>query len=238
MRLGSKRRICFRTNRVNKKKVSGFLCFIFAIVALLAGALYFLKSVRPVMAELAKSKAQYLAIDMIESAVAEIFREDPISYSDIVTLEKDSDGKIRALQSNLSSVNRLKADISLGIQQKIAELSETELLIPAGSLSGYDFFAGVGPRIRVTLLPYGDTRAEFESSFESAGINQTRLVVNLKVKTSLGLLMPTVNTTCAIESTVPVLQTIIVGEIPDSYLNVDREGGTPAEDALELAPSP
>lgn len=237
MRLGSKKRICFRANRVNKKKASGFLCFVFVVVTLLAGVLYFLKSVRPVMTELARSKAQYLAIDMIESAVAEIFREDPVSYSDIVTLDKDADGKIRALQSNLSSVNRLKADISLSIQQKIAEVSDTELIIPAGSLSGYDLFAGVGPRIRVTLLPYGDTRAEFESFFESAGINQTRLVVNLKVKTSLALLMPTVNTTCAVESTVPVLQTIIVGDIPGSYLNVDREGGSPAEDALELAPS-
>lgn len=237
MRLGSKRRICIRTNRVNKRKFSFFLLLIFLLVLLMCAALYFLKTVRPVMTEIAKSNARFLAIGMVDEAVEELLQTETIRYSDIITLEKDENGKICAIQSNLVGVSRLKAKLAPAIQEKIANLSKTRLTIPAGSLSGIDFLAGVGPDIPISLLPYGNSQTEFLSSFESAGINQTRLCVSLHVKMNLALLMPTLNTACVVEDTIPILQTVIVGDIPDSYLNVDRDGGSLTDDVLELAPT-
>ena len=220
MRLGSKKRIYIRSSHVSKRKFSCVLLFILISFLLISMALCFIKTIRPVMTELAKSKVRFLAADIIDETVSEFFQTENITYSDIISIEKDESEKICAVRSNLVGVSHLKAKIALAIQQKIANLPDTTLSIPVGSLSGCEFLAGVGPKIKITLMPYGDSQAEFLSSFESAGINQTRLCINLHIKTNLALLMPTVHTACEIEDTVPVLQTIIVGEIPDTYLNV------------------
>ncbi len=234
MRLGSKRRICVRISSERKRKWSAFLWLIFIFALCAATFFCFLKTVRPVMVELAKSKAQYLANQLIDKSVSEIFKTQPIKYSEIVRLEKDQDGNIRAVQSDLSEVNGLKTDIALSIQQKLAEISKTDLTIPAGSLSGIDFLAGTGPYIKFNLMPYGSTTVDFISSFETAGVNQTRLLVNLNVKTNFALLMPTVNTGCTVENTVPLFQTIVVGEVPDSFFNVDRADESLIDDALDM----
>lgn len=238
MRLGNRKRICIRCGSVGKRRV--FLCLIFLFIGFLflGGALYFLKTVRPMMAELASSKARILVTEAVNETVEELFRQEHVSYSDIICMEKDETGKVRAVQSNLLGVSRLKAKLALAIQQKIEEISETELSFPLGSLSGCDFLAGMGPKLSLRLMPYGDAQTEFVSHFEQAGINQTRLCVELCVKTNLALLMPSLHTACSVENTVPVLQSIIVGEVPQSYFDVDREGGNVAEDALELAPNP
>lgn len=234
MRLGSKKRICFHISGERRRKWSAFLWLMFILALCAATFLCFLKTVRPVMVELAKSKATYLANQLINKSVSDIFKAQPIKYSDIVSLEKDENGNIRAVQSDLSEVNSLKTDIALGIQQKIAEASKTDLTIPMGSLSGVDFLAGVGPYIKVNLMPYGNTQVDFMSSFETAGVNQTRLVVNLNVKTNFALLMPTVNTSCTVENTVPLFQTIVVGEVPESFFNVDRADESLIDDALDM----
>ncbi len=236
MRLGSKKRICIRSNRVNKKKISVILCLILFCLILISGILYFFNTVKPIMIQLATSKAQGIAIEAVNQAVLEIFRQETVDYSDIVMIDKDSEGKIRAVQSNLAGMNALKADIALRIQEKTAALSEAELEFPLGSLSGQEVFSGMGPRVRVKLMPYGETQTQFESFFEAAGINQTRLTIQLHVKTNLALLMPFSNSACEIEDTIPVLQTIIVGEIPESYLNIDHEDESVKEDILDLAP--
>ena len=139
------------------------------------------------------------------------------------------------MQSDLFEVNSLKTEIALDIQQKIAEASKADFKIPSGSLTGIDFLAGTGPYINFNLMPYGSAQVDFISSFETAGVNQTRLMVNLNVKTNFALLMPTVNTSCAVENTVPLFQTIVVGEVPESFFNVDRADESLIDDALDMA---
>ena len=235
MRLGNKKRICFHISKESKRKCSAFLWLIFILALCAATFLCFLKTVRPVMVELAKSKAAYIANQIIDKSVSEIFKKQPIKYSDIIRLEKDQNGNIRAVQSDLFEVNSLKTEIALDIQRKIAEASETDFKIPSGSLTGIDFLSGAGPYIKFNLMPYGNAQVDFISSFETAGVNQTRLMVNLNVKTNFALLMPTVNTGCTVENTVPLFQTIVVGEVPESFFNVDRADDALVDDALDMA---
>ena len=236
MRLGSKKRIAIRMNHAKKRKCSLFLLFIFIFALMLAMLMYFLNSVRPAMIRLAKAEAEFLAIDLIQHSVSEVFAENPFSYTELVQIEKDAEGNICALKSDLASINRIKADIALLIQDKIQQIELAEIAIPLGSLSDIDMLAGLGPFIHVKLMPYGNARLEFLSSFEAAGVNQTRLCVNLKVQTDLGLLMPTVDTVHSVEDTIPVFQTILLGEVPESYFQVESSDETIVDHALDLAP--
>ncbi len=236
MRLGNKKRVAIRINHVKKRRCSFFLCVLLFVALMIASLGYFLSSVRPAMIRLAKAEAEYLAIDLIQHSVSEVFAENPLSYTQIVQIEKDADGNICALQSDLASINRIKADIALLIQDKIEQIELSEITIPLGSLSDIDMFAGLGPFIHVKLMPYGNARLEFLSSFETAGVNQTRLCVSLKVKTDLGLLMPTVDTVHSVEDTIPVFQTVLLGEVPESYFRVESSDETVVDHALDLAP--
>lgn len=236
MRLGDKKLICMRRSRISKKSASAFFFTLLVLFIAFICVFYFLKTIRPVMTELAKSKAGFNASKVINTSVYEIFKNDPIKYSDIVYLERDETGKICAVQTDLAALNNLKSVIALNIQQKIAELSRSELVVPLGSLTGQQLFAGVGPDIKIKLLPFGDTFVDFISDFESVGVNQSRLSVSLKVKTQIGLLLPTVNTAVKVEDTLPVFQTVVVGEVPESFFNVPGSDNELLDKALDLVP--
>ena len=236
MRLGDKKLICMRSRRINKKSVSAFLFTFLILFFIFICIFYFFKTLRPVMTELAKSKASFTASNLINTSVYEIFKNDPVKYSDIVYLERDESGKIRAVQTDLAGLNNLKSVVALSVQQKIAELSRSELAIPLGSLTGQQLFAGMGPDIKIKLMPYGDTFVDFISNFEAVGVNQSRLSVSLKIKTQMALLIPTVNTTCTVEDTLPVFQTVVVGEVPESFFNVPGSDNELLDKALDLVP--
>ena len=68
------------------------------------------------------------------------------------------------------------------------------------------------------ILAIRNSDAAFESSFTHAGINQTLHRLNMSVLVDVAVLVlgKTVNFT--VESQVVVAETIIVGEVPDTFL--------------------
>lgn len=232
MRLGAKRRICIRSNRVNKQKLSVGLVFLLILVLLFGSTAYFVKIIRPVMMELAKTRATVLAELAIHRAVGNLFAET--DYREIVNVTKLDDGTVSSVESNMSRVNELKAEAAISISEEIAAINETELSIPMGTLTGNDILAGIGPKLPVTLMPYGSVIVDFKTDFTETGINQTLLSVNLTVKANLGIIMPSVNMTKEITTEIPVTQTVIVGKIPDNYVNIDRMGEDYEGDVLDI----
>ncbi|MBQ2695880.1 MAG: sporulation protein YunB [Clostridia bacterium] len=232
MRLGAKRRICIRSNRVNKKKLSVGLVFLLIFVLLFGCTAYFVKIIRPVMMELAKTRATVLAELAIHRAVGNLFAGT--DYREIVSVTKLEDGTVSSIESNMSRVNELKASAAISISEEIAAIDETELAIPMGTLTGSDILAGIGPKLPVTLMPYGSVIVDFKTDFTETGINQTLLSVTLTAKANVGIVMPTVNMTREITTEIPVTQTVIVGKIPDNYVNIDRMGEDYEGDVLDI----
>jgi len=235
MRLGEKRLLYIRKSREKKHKFSAFLIVLLILMLAIYLVVYFLESVRPMMVTLDEAKAKQIAQQAINEAVLKVFASNGTDVSDVLVFEKTADGQISAVKSNLEGVNRLKAEITMMIQENISNIETTDIRLPLGMLLGTDFFAGVGPRFSVEFVPYGTTSVEFVSEFEDAGINQTRLTVELDVKTSVGLLMTGVNEGVYTETKVPVIQTVIVGDVPDTYTNVERNGEEFEDDVLEIA---
>ena len=91
----------------------------------------------------------------------------------MVYFEKDINGRITALKTNMSEVNRLKTDVINLINDEILALDNTDLGIPFGSVFLPEFLSGRGPQIPVNILSIRNSEAAFSSSFTQAGINQT-----------------------------------------------------------------
>ncbi|MBQ4518107.1 MAG: sporulation protein YunB [Clostridia bacterium] len=232
MRLGDKKHICIKSNRINRHKVSGFLIILLFVTMTVTMVVYFLKSVQPLLLEMARNQTKVIAEQAVQKAVGELFEE--ASYTDFIKLSRLEDGTISALESDMMQVNRLKAETSAAIQNAISEVDETEICIPLGSVTGSVLFAGMGPDLPVSLVPYGRTKVDFKSEFTEAGINQTHLEISLMAKSNVGIIMPTGRTKAEIITELPVVQTIIVGKIPENYVNIDRMGEEFEGDVMDL----
>ena len=132
-------------------------------------------------------------------------------------MEKNPDGSIAAITLNSSYINGYKADLSDGCSDRLSKFDKTIVPIPIGSLIGGSFFNGRGFNINVRATIYGFAVTDIVSKFESAGINQTRHIIYLDVQASAHAYMGLCHLNETVDETIILVETIIVGDVPDSY---------------------
>lgn len=199
------------------------LTIIFLLVLSVIGFLHFRRAYKDVICALSETQVKNSTSDLINDSIDRQIQNGNIQYDRMVYFEKDINGRITALKTNMSEVNRLKTDVINIINDEIMALDTTDLGIPLGSIFLPEFLSGRGPQIPVTILSIRNSEATFSSSFTQAGINQTlhQLIMELSVDVTVLVLGQTNNFTVA--SQVVVAQTIIVGSVPETYF---QNGGT------------
>ncbi len=171
-----------------------------------------------VMVELTKTQVTNSTSDLINDAIAEQIATGRIEYDRIVYFEKDLDGKITALKTNIGEVNKLKTDTLNIINDEILSNEHSQIGIPLGSLFLPELLSGKGPQIPVRILSIRNSDANFESSFTHAGINQTMHQLRMCVLIDVSVLVLGQTVSFTVESDVVIAETIIVGSVPDTFL--------------------
>ena len=184
-----KRGFFYDRRRLDRRAVVRVLVF-FLLVLLLTLLLTGTARMRPLLESLATTRVSNTVNRIIFEAVNEAIQEGDISYEELISLEKDNEGKITAVHSNMAAFNRLQAQILDIILARIDQVSARELSIPIGTLTGSALLADRGPRISVRMESVGSSSARFENRFDSAGINQTNHQIVLKVDVSISILLP------------------------------------------------
>lgn len=184
---------------------------------------------RLVIRDLAETSVKNATSDLANDAIAKQIENGSIQYDRIVYFEKDLEGHITALKTNIGEVNHLKTDILNIINGQILALDAADIGIPIGSLFLPEFFSGRGPAIPVHILAIRNSEATFTSHFTQAGINQTlhQLIMELSVDASVLVLGET--STFSVSSQVVAAETVIVGAVPNTYI---QTGGNEALDNL------
>lgn len=185
---------------------------------------------RPLLESLATTRVSNTVNRIIFEAVSESVQSGEICYEELISLEKDNDGKITAVHSNMAAFNRLQAQILDIILARIGQVSAKELSIPLGTLTGSPLLAGRGPRISVRMETVGSSSARFENRFDSAGINQTNHQIVLNVDVSVAILLPGFTTATKVSTAVTVAETVIVGSVPETYTYFSTTPETYEED--------
>lgn len=191
-----------------------FLLFIlfFAFFLMLRG------KYQDVIRELAEVQVRNTTSDLTNDAIARQIAEGIIQYDRIVYFEKDLDGKITALKTNMSEINRLKTNILKIINDEILSLDTSDIGIPIGSLFFPEFFSGRGPSIPVHILSIRNSDASFISDFTQAGINQTLHKLTMEVSVDVAVLVLAQTSSFTTTSEVVVAETVIVGDVPGTFL--------------------
>ena len=201
-----------------------------AAAGLLALGLYVSAQMRPLLESLATARVSNAVTRIVSEAVYEAIETGELRYDGLVTLEKDGQGKVTAVRSNMAAFNHLQAEILDTILTRVGQVSARELSIPVGTLTGSALLAGRGPRIKVRMESLGTSEARFENAFTSAGINQTRHQIMLHVDVYVSVLLPGFTTATKVSNAFTVAETVIVGAVPDTYTYFSTDPGTYEED--------
>ena len=206
------------------------LAILLLLTVLLTVAFFLLRSrYRDVIRDLAQTQVKNSTSDLTNDAIAKQIAAGDIQYDRIVFFEKDLNGRITALKTNMSEVNRLKTDILNIINDEILALDTSDIGIPLGSLFLPEFFSGKGAAIPVHILSIRNSDANFASHFSQAGINQTLHQLIMEVSVDVAVLVLGETSSFTVNSEVVVAETVIVGEVPETYLQTGGNYGSQRE---------
>ena len=192
-----------------------FLCLLIVICVVIF--VLFRIRYRDVIKTLSQTQVRNSTSDLINDAIDRQIETGNIQYDRIVYFEKDLDGRITALKTNMSEVNRLKTDILNIINDEILALDTSDIGIPMGSLFLPELLSGRGPMIPVSIISIRNSDAAFESRFTEAGINQTLQQLTMTVSVDVVILVLGATQQFSVSSQVVVAETIIVGQVPDTF---------------------
>lgn len=198
-----------------RQRVLIWLTVIFTLLLALTVAVVL--HMKPVVVDLATARTSNAVNRIVVAAVNDAVDSGRIDYEQLVDFDKDAEGHVTALRSNMAAFNRLQASIADDILQRMAEVSSTDLAIPIGTLTGSPLLAGRGPCLRVRMQSVGTATARFDNQFSAAGINQTRHRIILNVDVHVSILLPGLTTYTKVSNEISVAETVIVGSVPETY---------------------
>ncbi|WP_255884334.1 MULTISPECIES: sporulation protein YunB [unclassified Ruminococcus] len=204
-----------------RKKSRGRKIFVTSVMLVIVFLSYIEFQIQPSVMDLTEIKAQTLATEAINTAVNKTVDSMKLTYDELADIKYTSDNKVSSISTNTVNVNKLKAAVSLEIQNQLQELQHREFNYYLGDLTGFELLNGLGPSLNVRLNFSSSVETDVKNKLESAGINQTQSIIEIHVLAEIFLTSDEEYPNAVVETTLPVAQTLIVGEMPN-YLPIAR----------------
>lgn len=213
----------------DKKTIKKKLTFTVVIAIATATIISSLKSIDPIFEELCKEKAIQIATDILNTESTKVVQK--YEYKDIVSIKKGEENNTSILKTDVSIINDIASDIATEVNKRLEEIKKEQIKIPAGAILGNKYIAGFGPNINISILPAGTVTTDLKTEFKAQGINQTVYRIYLEVICNVNIVTSykTINT--EIVNQVLLVETVIVGNVPETYYNVE---GISEKTTLEL----
>ena len=189
-------------------------------IILLFPIYYFDKIITPNILAVSDAELRVKCIQIINEEINKECSKE-LSDTDLIHIDKDKDENIVLVRADVMKMNRMAINISLQSQKRLLDLGNYGISIPLGYVLENNLLAHLGPSITVRMEPLGSVEVKYYSEFESAGINQTREKIYLKFSSTIRIILPRKSNTILIENQVPIAETIILGKIPSTNLQLD-----------------
>lgn len=178
-----------------------------------------LNSILPVFDKLCEEKAMSIATIISNNKATEVMAEH--TYDELFTIEKDNNGNITMIKSNVIPINEIISDVAVRIQEELEKREDDKIQIPLGSVTGFKLLAGSGPNINIKIVPAGSVKTDLRSEFVAQGINQTLHRIYLQVDCQVTIVTPYDEISKEISNQVLLIENVIIGNIPSTYLNIE-----------------
>ena len=213
-----------KKRRLGKRRILCILLAVFLLAVLLF--FYFQRNATRVLISISEATMRASTTVAVNDAVYYTL-SDEIRYDELVTITRDNEGEIIAVAANPLKINKIARDTASISQSNLKILSLIGIPIPLGALTGIEAFAGLGPSIHFRIIPVSSVSCGFSSTFESVGINQTKHSIYLNVIADISIVMPSRTENFAVTTDILIGESVIVGTVPDAYLQSDIFGNKP-----------
>ena len=205
-----------------KVKNIKFIIIIISLCIIFNSIIYFFhNNISPAVIKIAEEKLKNEATNIIyENALGIYSRE--FDYSEIMSIEKDSEGNITLLRADTVKLNYLSSRLIIAANDEIAELENMGIEVPLGYMTKNLAVHNLGPKVNINLEQIGNITSTYESIFESAGINQTRHKIYLNVSMKMRVVIPLNSKEVEISCQIPISETIVVGKIPNTAIEFSK----------------
>lgn len=200
-----------------------------SIILLFAVVVVYIRFVvTPVVKTVAEEKVRALTVSTVNAAVTSVLEAEP-SFVDMVEYGHDANGDLNSIKINATRVNAVIQRSVQKTQNGLSDMISSGVNIPVGSVSGITFLSGKGPSLNVAVIPVGSVDARLRSEFSEIGINQTIHKIYLSLDSTIKIIIPGAGNTIKSSSEVLLVESVIIGKVPDTYLNA-----TTMEDMMDL----
>ena len=211
------------SKKQRKKRRSLGWKLLFLGIACFLAAMQIDARLRPLMTTAFTYQAQLHATRAINDAILEVIGEEDLRYESIIHTKTDAAGRVTFLETDMVTMNRLKSEISNAVASRLGRATQEEISLPIGTLLGGNLLSGRGPELGFRLIPAGYVSTDFYNEFKAAGINQTLHQVVITVQVPVNAMLPLYSVTSEVSTSVCVAESIIVGEVPQSFTDINGD---------------
>ena len=216
-------KIFYPDKNKTKKKIIFILIFIIAITT----AVTTINSTTPIFEDLCKDKAIEISTIILNEESSKVLQK--YNYNDIVTVIKTDENKI--LKTDVKIINEMASMLALQVTNRLKDLKNENIKIPVGAFLGSKYFSGIGPGINISIIPTGNVTTQVKTEYKEQGINQTVYRIYLEVECNERILTSYKTLNTRITNQVLLTETIIVGDVPATYYNLE---GLDKENAIDI----
>lgn len=223
-----------RRSLKKKRGLKPFVIIILSFILVVYSFVFVDKQVRPTIEALSEVEARIIGTQGINNGVSEALKNG-VDYENLIKVMKDDKGNITLMQADTVAINLLGSEIISTVQEKMELVGTKVLKIPMGNIMGSQILANYGPKLEIEITPAGSVIVDFYTEFEQAGINQTIHRIYIEIDTKVQIIVPLSSKVVKITSNIPIAETVIVGDVPNSYINVPD---IKEKDFLDVTPIP
>ena len=218
----------FSRNRIHipkmiKKQSNKNIKKIIKIIIILLIAIFIAKgimdAVTPIIEERCKSLANSVATRICNEQATRVMAD--YEYADFCKVEKDENNNVKMISVNMITINKIISDIPVYIIDELNKEENNTFDIKIGSFTGSKILSGLGPSINIKMMTDGEIETDLRTEFVDAGINQTLHRIYLNIKCNVSILTPYSVIKDEIYNQVLLTEGVIVGNIPETYYNLE-----------------
>lgn len=199
------------------KSVKAILLIMFFSIVISIGV--FLKSAYPVFKSSCETAASSKGNKIINDEVYKVMQN--YTYNDLIKIDKDINGKISLIEANSVKINEITSLINANIQKEFDKIPTITVFINMGAVSGISILKNIEPKMDIELESAGNIKSIVKTEFKAVGINQTHHKIYLDIDARVGILTPFSAFGKDINTDVLISEAIIIGEVPETYYNLE-----------------
>lgn len=208
-----------RAPRRRRQRSIKLLIVFILLLAGLGGIAHFISTTLDLITELAVNYASDLVQERVNTTVHQVMEQ--VAGSEYYTFQTDSTGRITALSVNVDQISQITTGI-LDVTMKTDDGAPLELDIPLETLIGINLIQGLEIPLPVRILMLTTPDVNYHNELISAAINQSKYQLYLHVDVEIDILIPWERSTAEVETDVLLAETVIVGDVPGTYIEVEQ----------------